>query len=86
VQQLHERLIQSIGSDKVLGPTWQQLFAANEKAARPAPNGGKSRASAGAVLEIAARESAAFVYDTATLDAPSPPCSACGRWIAGPMP
>ena len=27
VHQLHERLIQSIGSDKVLGPTWQQLFA-----------------------------------------------------------
>ena len=27
VHQLHERLIQSIGSDKVLGPTWRQLFA-----------------------------------------------------------
>jgi diaminopimelate decarboxylase/aspartate kinase len=26
VQQLHERLIQSIGFDKVLGPTWLQLF------------------------------------------------------------
>ena len=27
VEQLHERLISSIGSDKVLGPTWLQLFA-----------------------------------------------------------
>src|SRR6202042_56593 len=27
VQQLHERLISSIGSDKVLGPTWSELFA-----------------------------------------------------------
>ena len=34
VQQLHERLIQGIGSDKVLGPTWQQLFA-EEKGAAP---------------------------------------------------
>ena len=33
VQQLHERLIQSIGSDRVLGPTWPQLFA--EKNAPP---------------------------------------------------
>jgi diaminopimelate decarboxylase/aspartate kinase len=33
VHQLHERLIQSIGSDKVLGPTWQQLFAAKKTAA-----------------------------------------------------
>ena len=33
VHQLHERLIQSIGSDKVLGPTWQQLFAAKERTA-----------------------------------------------------
>ena len=35
VQQLHERLIQGIGSDKVLGPTWQQLFS--EKKTRRAP-------------------------------------------------
>ena len=33
VLQLHERLIQSIGSDKVLGPTWLQLFAPKEAAA-----------------------------------------------------
>ena len=34
VQQLHERLIQSIGSDKVLGPTWAQLFGDKDAAAR----------------------------------------------------
>src|SRR5580698_5738784 len=37
VQQLHERLIQGIGSDKVLGPTWQQLFS-SEKRAEPPKN------------------------------------------------
>ena len=68
VQQLHERLIQQIGSDRVLGPTWQQLFATVGSA--PAPRewwqdaGRRAR-----LLEIGARESAAFVYDVATLDA-----------------
>ena len=35
VHQLHERLIQSIGSDKVLGPTWTQLFADKDAHAAP---------------------------------------------------
>jgi diaminopimelate decarboxylase/aspartate kinase len=68
VQQLHERLIQSIGSDRVLGPTWQQLFAAKQPAAQAAnwwEEPGKRRR----LMDIAARESAAFVYDAATLDA-----------------
>ena len=68
VQQLHERLIQRIGSDKVLGPTWQQLFAPERKAARCLSwweNPLKRRQ----LLDIARRESAAFVYDTDTLDA-----------------
>ncbi len=68
VQQLHERLIQSIGSDKVLGPTWLQLFA-EEKGAVPAVNWWEDPAKRSRLLEIATRESAAFVYDTATLDA-----------------
>src|ERR1700689_2203082 len=67
VQQLHERLIQSIGSDKVLGPTWQQLFA-EEKTSPPALNWWEEGRKRGRLLEIAARESAAFVYDAATLD------------------
>jgi bifunctional diaminopimelate decarboxylase / aspartate kinase len=68
VHQLHERLIQSIGSDKVLGPTWQQLFA-SAKSASPATNWWEEPHKRRRLCEIAARESAAFVYDLASLDA-----------------
>jgi bifunctional diaminopimelate decarboxylase / aspartate kinase len=68
VQQLHERLIQGIGSDKVLGPTWQELFSERQHAA-PALNWWEKPAARRRLLDIAARESAAFVYDGATLDA-----------------
>ncbi|MGA2187448.1 MAG: bifunctional aspartate kinase/diaminopimelate decarboxylase [Steroidobacteraceae bacterium] len=67
VHQLHERLIQSIGSDKVLGPTWQQLFAANDSAA-PATHWWEEPDKRRRLCEIAARESAAFVYDGDSLD------------------
>ncbi len=68
MQQLHERLIQSIGSDEVLGPTWQQLFAPT--AHEPPPRAwweeaGRRRQ----LIEIATAESAAFVYDLAAIDA-----------------
>src|SRR5580698_6297077 len=66
VQQLHERLIQGIGSDKVLGPTWQQLFS-QEKSAAPAVNWWEDAHKRRSLLDIAARESAAFVYDAATV-------------------
>jgi diaminopimelate decarboxylase/aspartate kinase len=68
VQQLHERLIQGIGSDKVLGPTWQQLFS-EEPRAVPASNWWEGADKRRRLLEIAARESSAFVYDMAALDA-----------------
>ena len=68
VHQLHERLIQSIGSDKVLGPTWQQLFAAKE-AASPIAHWWEQPQKRRQLCEIATRESAAFVYDEATLEA-----------------
>ncbi|MDP9013248.1 MAG: bifunctional aspartate kinase/diaminopimelate decarboxylase [Pseudomonadota bacterium] len=68
VHQLHERLIQSIGSDKVLGPTWQQLFALQPSAAA-AVNWWEQPHKRRRLCEIAKRESAAFVYDMATLDA-----------------
>jgi diaminopimelate decarboxylase/aspartate kinase len=68
VHQLHERLIQGIGSDKVLGPTWQQLFS-EQKSAAPAVNWWEEPQKRRRLMDIAARESAAFVYDTATLDA-----------------
>jgi diaminopimelate decarboxylase/aspartate kinase len=66
VQQLHERLIQGIGSDKVLGPTWQQLFS-EQKGAAPALNWWEDAHKRRRLLDIAARESAAFVYDAATV-------------------
>src|SRR5271167_3344364 len=69
VQQLHERLIQSIGSDKVLGPTWAQLFADKTAPAPAALNWWEESSKRRRLLEIAARESAAFVYDLASLDA-----------------
>jgi diaminopimelate decarboxylase/aspartate kinase len=68
VHQLHERLIQSIGSDKVLGPTWQQLFAST-KSASPPINWWEDPHKRRRLCEIATRESAAFVYDMASLDA-----------------
>jgi diaminopimelate decarboxylase/aspartate kinase len=68
VQQLHERLIQSIGSDRVLGPTWAQLFSEKDTGAR-LTNWWEEPQKRSALLDIAARESAAFVYDAQTLDA-----------------
>jgi diaminopimelate decarboxylase/aspartate kinase len=67
VQQLHERLMQGIGSDKVLGPTWQQLFA-EKKGTAPALNWWEDAQKRRRLIDIATRESAAFVYDAATLD------------------
>ncbi|HXI47523.1 MAG TPA: bifunctional aspartate kinase/diaminopimelate decarboxylase [Steroidobacteraceae bacterium] len=69
VQQLHERLIQSIGSDRVLGPTWAQLFSDKDRSGVPAANWWEQPQKRSALLDIAARESAAFVYDAETLDA-----------------
>ena len=69
VHQLHERLIQSIGSDKVLGPTWTQLFGDRDARSARSLNWWELPQKRGALLDIAARESAAFVYDTETLDA-----------------
>jgi diaminopimelate decarboxylase/aspartate kinase len=67
VHQLHERLIQGIGSDKVLGPTWQQLFS-EQKDAAPAVNWWEAPQKRRRLIDIATRESAAFVYDAQTLD------------------
>jgi diaminopimelate decarboxylase/aspartate kinase len=69
VERLHERLIQTIGSDKVLGPTWQQLFAGKPQSAARTLNWWEEPYKRRRLLDIAARESAAYVYDTSTLDA-----------------
>jgi bifunctional diaminopimelate decarboxylase / aspartate kinase len=68
VHQLHERLIQSIGSDKVLGPTWKQLFS-EEKGATAAVSWWEEPHNRRRLIEIATRESAAFVYSEASVDA-----------------
>ena len=69
VQQLHDRLISSIGSDKVLGPTWLQLFAPPASAALAVLNWWEESSKRRQLLDIAARESAAFVYDLPSIDA-----------------
>jgi bifunctional diaminopimelate decarboxylase / aspartate kinase len=69
VQQLHERLIQRIGRDLVLGPTWQELFATAATAPPPRPEWWQDESKRRRLLAIAARESAAFVYDLAAVDA-----------------
>ncbi|MGD0502085.1 MAG: bifunctional aspartate kinase/diaminopimelate decarboxylase [Steroidobacteraceae bacterium] len=69
VHQLHERLIQSIGSDKVLGPTWLQLFAPKDTGAPAAASWWEDSAKSRRLLDIGARESSAFVYDMASIDA-----------------
>jgi diaminopimelate decarboxylase/aspartate kinase len=68
VQQLHERLIQSIGSDKVLGPTWAQLFGDKDAGAPRTLTWWEQPQKRRVLLDIAARESAAFVYDMETLE------------------
>jgi diaminopimelate decarboxylase/aspartate kinase len=67
VLQLHERLIQRIGSDKVLGPTWQQLFAANRAATAPR-RWWRDPLKRHQLLSIAARDAAAYVYDLESVD------------------
>jgi bifunctional diaminopimelate decarboxylase / aspartate kinase len=68
VQQLHQRLIQSIGSDKVLGPTWLELFSPKQAAAGAVSNWWEEPRKRRRLLDIAGRESAAFVYDLASVD------------------
>ncbi len=69
VQQLHERLIQGIGRDRVLGPTWQDLFFPKAAAGPGLAEWWQQPAKRRRLLAIAAEASAAFVYDTETLDA-----------------
>jgi diaminopimelate decarboxylase/aspartate kinase len=68
VQQLHERLIAGIGSDKVLGPTWSELFEDSSRPSIPSLNWWEAPAKRQALLAIGAQHSAAFVYDMASVD------------------
>jgi len=69
VQQLHERLIAGIGSDKVLGPTWTELFADSATLPKPTFNWWEEPAKQKSLLAIAQQQSAAFVYDMTCVDA-----------------
>ena len=69
VKQLHDRLIHNIGSDSVLGPTWEELFSEKSVPARAAPSWWEVPGKRQQLLDIAARESAAFVYDLGSVDA-----------------
>ena len=61
VEQLHELLIRPVAGDKVLGPTWQQLFSGPPAAgAPPAP---WWRAKRAALLAALGERDAAFIYD-----------------------
>ncbi len=67
VEQLHELLIRPVPGDRILGPTWQQLFAAPAQAVRaPPPWWSTRRAELLAALE---GRSDAYVYDLATVRA-----------------
>jgi bifunctional diaminopimelate decarboxylase / aspartate kinase len=61
VEQLHELLIRPVAGDKVLGPTWQQLFSRPSAAGAPAAPWW--RAKRGALLAALGERDAAFIYD-----------------------
>jgi diaminopimelate decarboxylase/aspartate kinase len=65
VRQLHELLIRPVPGDRVLGPTWEQLFAADR--AREPPPSAWWRRKAPALLEALGRREAAYVYDRETV-------------------
>jgi bifunctional diaminopimelate decarboxylase / aspartate kinase len=61
VEQLHELLIRPVPGDKVLGPTWQQLFSKPPEAGAAATPWWRARRSE--LLAALGAEDAAFVYD-----------------------
>jgi diaminopimelate decarboxylase/aspartate kinase len=68
VDALHERLIQPVRGQSILGPTWEQLFAPPAgAAAAPAPSWWRTRRAQ--LLTLAAGHDCAYVYDLAVVDA-----------------
>jgi bifunctional diaminopimelate decarboxylase / aspartate kinase len=65
VGQLHELLIRPVAGDKVLGPTWQQLFSRPQPPAAHAPPWWRVKRDA--LLTALGSEDAAFVYDLAVV-------------------
>jgi diaminopimelate decarboxylase/aspartate kinase len=67
VNQLHELLIQPVPGDRVLGPTWEQLFnKPQDKRERPQQ---WWQSAAAALVKALGERDAAYVYDTGTLRA-----------------
>ncbi|MEN9705454.1 MAG: hypothetical protein RLZZ393_1333, partial [Pseudomonadota bacterium] len=65
VNQLHELLIQPVPGDKVLGPTWEQLF--NKPEAKPARPKQWWQSGAKTVLSALGDRDAAYVYHADTI-------------------
>ncbi|MGH8314710.1 MAG: diaminopimelate decarboxylase, partial [Steroidobacterales bacterium] len=68
VQQLHDLLIRPRKADPIWGPTWAELHAPSANAS-PATPGAWWRDQRERLIEIARTHSAAYVYDSATIDA-----------------
>jgi diaminopimelate decarboxylase/aspartate kinase len=66
VEQLHELLIRPTADDRVLGPTWEQLFAQPASAEVSHPWWYHKR---GELLRVMANHEAAYVYDRQTIRA-----------------
>ncbi|MBV9696819.1 MAG: bifunctional aspartate kinase/diaminopimelate decarboxylase, partial [Gammaproteobacteria bacterium] len=67
VEQLHELLIRPVPGDRVLGPTWQQLFAPPSEVPAGAPPWWRSQREG--LLAALGAQPAAFVYDLASVSA-----------------
>jgi bifunctional diaminopimelate decarboxylase / aspartate kinase len=61
VEQLHELLIRPVPGDRILGPSWQQLFAAPDDGERAPPPWWRARRAE--LLARLGERSAAYVYD-----------------------
>ena len=64
-RQLHDLLIRATARDKVMGPTWEQLFSPARRSADAAPPWWHSRRAQ--LLDLAGRNGAAYAYDRGTI-------------------
>lgn len=66
VHQLHDLLIRASANDRVLGPTWEQLYARPAAATGSAPRWWETKREV--LLRLGQQHGAAYVYDGATVD------------------
>lgn len=66
VVELHDLLIKKTGHDQLFGPTWEMLHAPVAKPARPEEQWWQSKRDV--LIQLAEKESQAYVYDMETLD------------------